>query len=285
MPVRLKNYSKIFISLCLILTFCLIEGEAQTKRKRTRRTTQPAAPKPVITNPPIAPPATTQTATTQTTGDVKIISTADATTPTEQTDPAQEKKPKPAKTEQNPEDMQQTITNLSTQVNRLADKLSAMQEDDRYQLDMERLTRAEQRAEQVRMQLVDVQSKIADLEAKLEGVEYALKPENIERATQTYGSTRPEEAREARRRQLESERGRLKAQLKILETSKARLEVSSSLADNEVDLLRAKMEQRRQQMDAAPPDEKRETRPKTRKPDNPAPDNPAPDNQTPDNPF
>src|SRR5688500_16247949 len=115
MPVRLKNYSKIFISLCLILTFCLIEGEAQTRRKRTRRTTKPAAPKPVITNPPIAPAtdaqATTQTATT---GDVKIISTADSNT--EQTEPAQEKKSTPAKTEANPEEMQQTITNLSTQV-------------------------------------------------------------------------------------------------------------------------------------------------------------------------
>lgn len=281
MPVRLRNYTKIFISLCLILTFCLIEGEAQTKRRRTRRTTKPAAPKPVITNPTIAPPSETQATTkTATTGDVKIISTADSATPTEQ-DPAQEKKP--VKTEPDPEDMQKTITNLSTQVNRLADKLSQMQEDDRFQLDMERLTRAEQRAEQIRMQLVDVQSKIADLEAKLEQVEYALRPENIERATQTFGSTRPEDAREARRRQLESERGRLKAQLKILETSKSRLEVSSSLADNEVDLLRAKLQQRREQMDAAPPptEEKRETRPKPKKPDNQSPDNQL----TPDNPF
>lgn len=276
MPVRLSNYTKIFISLCLILTFCLMEGEAQTRRKRARRATKPAAPKPVITNPTIAPPADAQ-ATTQapTTGEVKIISTADSTTQTDQTDPAPAKKPKPATTETSPEAMEETITNLSTQVNRLADKLSQMQEDDRYQLDMERLTRAEQRAEQVRMQLVDVQSKIADLEAKLEAVEYALRPEVIERATQTFGSTRPEEAREARRRQLESERGRLKAQLKILETSKARLEVSSALADNEVDLLRAKLQQRRDQMDAAPPgEEKRDTRPKAKKP---APDNPFPD--------
>jgi chromosome segregation ATPase len=284
MPVRWKNYSKIFIGLCLILTFCLIQGEAQTKRKRTRRTTPPA-PKPVITNPPIAPPTETQATKTATTGDVKIISTADSNT--EQTEPAQDKKAKPAKTEASPEDMQETITNLSTQVNRLADKLSAMQEDDRYQLDMERLTRAEQRAEQVRMQLIDVQSKIADFEAKLEGVEYALKPENIERATQTFGSTRPEEARDARRRQLESERGRLKAQLRILETSKSRLETSSALADNEVDLIRAKLQQRRDQMDAgAPAEEKRDTRPKAKKPERPVPDNRSPDNPiTPDNPF
>jgi predicted nucleic acid-binding Zn-ribbon protein len=148
--------------------------------------------------------------------------------------------------------MQQTITDLSKQVNRLADKLGEMQEDDRYQLELERLTRAEQRAEQLRMQLIDVQSKIADMESKLEEIEYTIKPENIERATQVYGSTRPEEARETRRRQLESERARLKAQLRILSTSQARLEVSVANADSEVDLLRAKLQMRREQMEAAP---------------------------------
>jgi phage shock protein A len=138
-----------------------------------------------------------------------------------------------------------------------------MQEDDRYQLDMERLTRAEQRAEQLRMQLVDVQSKIADLESRLEQVEYALKPENVERVTQGYGSVHPEEARDARRRQLESERNRLRSQLKILETSQSRLEVSVVNADNEVDLLRAKLQQRREQMDATPVTPKApETRPR-----------------------
>lgn len=257
MPVRFGSYSKILIGLFLILGFCLIEGEAQTRRKkRTRRTTRPAVAKPVITNPTVAPPASSTATTTPatSTGDVKIISTADSTSTPEQTEPAQTKKPKTSTstTASDPEEMQQTITNLSTQVNRLADKLSQMQEDDRYQLDMERLTRAEQRAEQLRMQLVDVQSKIADLESKLEGVEYALKPENIERSLQTFGSTRPEEAREARRRQLESERARLKAQLKILATSQVRLEQSCAHADNEVDLLRAKLQQRREQMDAAP---------------------------------
>ena len=249
MPVRLRNYTKIFISLCLILTFCLIEGEAQTRRKRTRRTSKPAAPKPVITNPTIAPPTTTTNSTNP--GDVKIISTADSNTDTEPSQTAEPKKPKAAAGSDQPsqEDMQETITNLSKQVDRLADKLSQMHDDDRYQLDMERLTRAEQRAEQLRMQLVDVQSKIADLESQLEGIEFALRPENIERATATFGSTRPEEARQARQRQLESERTRAKAQLRILQTSQARLEVSCANADNEVDLLRAKLQQRRDQME------------------------------------
>ena len=79
-----------------------------------------------------------------------------------------------------------------------------MQEDDRYQLDMERLTRAEQRAEQLRSQLMDIQSKIADFESRLEQIEYALRPENIERvdaglrhhASGSRLATRAETARE-----------------------------------------------------------------------------------------
>jgi len=113
--------------------------------------------------------------------------------------------------------------------------------------------------------LVDTESKMADIESKLEQIEYALKPENIERATQSFGSVRPEEAREARRRQLENERFRLRSQLKILDTSKVRLQLACASADHEVDLLRAKLQQRREQMDAQPPSEREGGRP-VRKP-------------------
>jgi chromosome segregation ATPase len=148
--------------------------------------------------------------------------------------------------------MQQTITTLTNQVNKLNDKLSSMQDDDRYQMDMERLTRAEQRAEQLRSQLMDVQAKIADFEARLEQIDFALKPENIESATAGYGSTHPERAREARQKQLEGERSRVQAQLKLAESSKTRLETAVANADMEVDSLRAKLNQRREQMDAQP---------------------------------
>jgi hypothetical protein len=245
MPVWIRSYIKFLIAVCLVISLCLIEGEAQTRRKKRARRSKPAVARPVITNPPVAPPATEDT----TTGDVKIISTADSTQ--EPTQPTSSKKAKtPATPEQ--EEMHQTITTLSNQVNKLTDKLTQMQDDDRYQLDMERLTRAEQRAEQLRSQLIDTQSKIADFESRLEQLDYALKPENVERATQGYGTVHPEEAREARKRQLESERGRVQAQLRLAESSKTRLETAVSNADAEVDHLRLKLNQRREQMDAAP---------------------------------
>jgi DNA repair exonuclease SbcCD ATPase subunit len=243
-----RGYLKVVLASVLVLSVCLIGAGAQKKKKRSRRTTKPAAAKPVITNPQIAPPTASDTS-----GDVKIISTADQNnTETEQsTDSLHLQKSKSASPDQK-EDMQQTITTLSNQVNRLTDKLTQMQEDDRYQLDMERLTRAEQRAEQIRSQLIDTQSKMADLDAKLEQIDYALKPENIDKAAQGMGTVHPEEARDSRKRQLENEKSRLQAQLKILETSKSRLEVSQANADAEVDNLRAKLQQKREQMDAAP---------------------------------
>jgi len=191
---------------------------------------------------------------------VKIISTADPNADPSQTpDPTTTASPanKPQAEGTSNDDIKKTINDLSNQVDRLNNKLSDMTEDDRYHLDMERLTRAEQRAEQLRSQLLDTEGKMADIEVKLDQIEYAIKPENIERATQGYGSVRPEEARETRRRQLENERTRLRAQFKILETSKSRLEIASTSADNEVDMLRAKLQQRRDMMDSQPPSEKK----------------------------
>jgi uncharacterized phage infection (PIP) family protein YhgE len=252
MTSRFRISTNLLLASFLVLMLCVVDSAAQTKKKRSSRTRKAPVAKPVITNPDIAPPAA------EANGDIKIISTADQTS-TEGEASSDSVQTKTA-TDKSSEDVKQSITNLSNQVNRLTDKLSEMQDDERYQLDMERLTRAEQRAEQVRSQLIDTQSKIADIESKLEDVEYALKPENIERVTTGMGTLRPEEVRESRKRQLENERSRLQAQLKILENGKSRLEVSSGNADAEVDNLRAKLNQRREQMDAAPASS--DTRPK-----------------------
>jgi len=80
MPVWIRNYVKILIAACLVISFCLIEGDAQTRRKKRSRRATHAAPKPVITNPTIAPPDSAKNPAEAPTegGDVKIISTADA---------------------------------------------------------------------------------------------------------------------------------------------------------------------------------------------------------------
>jgi len=90
---------------------------------------------------------------------------------------------------------------------------------------------AAESAEKLKMQLLDVQSHENDLRARLADLDEALKPENIERSLAGIGSTRPEELRESRRRQLTIQRDGVQAQLQTLETSRQRLEAAVANAE------------------------------------------------------
>lgn len=83
---------------------------------------------------------------------------------------------------------------------------------------------APQTVETLRAQLSDAQAKEAELQARERELDEALKPENIERALAGIGSTRPEELRESRRRQLTIERDGVRAQLKLVTAGRERLE-------------------------------------------------------------
>jgi hypothetical protein len=230
MQSRSIRYIALLLAVLIGVSVCSIETDAQRRRKRRVR----RAPRPVVTNPAIAPPGSEQGD-----GSEKIISTADENG--EGTEGGTQ--PKKRVTRSGEANMQQTIDALSNQVNRLNDKLSQMQENERSLIDIERLTHAEQRAESVRAQMLDTESKLADLQARMDQVDYYLKPENIDRSIAGYGSVHPEESRDSRRRQLENEKARLQAQISLLENSRTRLQASLSTAEAEVDLLRRRMDQ------------------------------------------
>jgi uncharacterized protein YlxW (UPF0749 family) len=101
-------------------------------------------------------------------------------------------------------------------------RLTAQQEPD-----------AAQTAEDLRARLRDVQAQESELQLHVQQLDWDLKPENIERYFAAVGTTRPEELREQRRRQLQSEKDRADAQLNQLATSRARLEAAISSADAE----------------------------------------------------
>jgi chromosome segregation ATPase len=90
---------------------------------------------------------------------------------------------------------------------------------------------AAQTAENLRSQLRDIQTKEAELQSRLHQFDYDLKPENIERYFAGVGSTRPEELRESRRKQLQAEKNSVVAQLQNIADSKVRLEAAISRAD------------------------------------------------------
>jgi chromosome segregation ATPase len=233
MQIRFRSQITLLVAVAFVIGLCFVDAGAQRRKRRTRHVTHPVA----SASP--SPDATSSSA------EPRIISTAEQNTADadQPTDKSRTKKQvtKP-KAEAEPDEMRQTIMTLSNQVTKLSEKLTQMEEQQRTLVDMERLTRAEQRAEGLRAQLRDVQAKESDLQGQLEQVEYALQPENIERVVGTFGTTHPEEAREQRRRQLESQRTRIRAQLDQLAQSRVRLEAAIITADAEVDLLRKRMD-------------------------------------------
>ena len=67
---------------------------------------------------------------------------------------------------------------------------------------------------ELRARLAEVENKEKELNARARQLDEDLKPENIERSLAGIGSTKPEELREHRRRQLTIERDGVRAQLK-----------------------------------------------------------------------
>src|SRR5712692_7191459 len=221
MPKRsIRQIAIAVLALFIIAGVSLVDSDAQ--RRRRKRRSRPSAPR--ITNPAIYQPSPTDNANSNTSGDtVNSNENANAQSP-------------------DPEAMKQTIRTLSSQVDRLTEKISQMDEAQRSLVDLERLSRAEQRASSLRTELRDVQAKESDLQARAEEIDYALKPENIERSVAGYGTTHPEELREQRRRQLESEKERVRKQLAQLASSHTQLEQGIAAADVELERLHKRLD-------------------------------------------
>lgn len=243
MRIRFVRQTMWALVTLLVVSLCFVDTSAQrSRRKRSRRITNPVR----TSTQPVAQP----TPLPQPNSDVRIISTADDPllddTQGEVQPPATTRRTNrsrnAAASDPEQDSTQRTVNRLSRQVDRLTDKISQIEGQQRALVDLERLSRAEQRAEGFRSQLRDVQSKEADLQGRLEQIEYDLKPENIERTAAFYGTTRPEDVRDARRRQLENEKTRIQSQLTLLQTSRTRLEAAIALADTEVERLRARLD-------------------------------------------
>ncbi|HEX8138848.1 MAG TPA: hypothetical protein VF544_14870 [Pyrinomonadaceae bacterium] len=227
------------LAVLLSVALCFCEASAQQRRnRRSRRVTNPVTTSTTTTS----EPATS-------TQDPTIISTADEQQSSGGTSSgaggrtATRGGSSSATVEEEHDSMRNRMNRLSRQVTTLTEKLTKMEEQQRTLVDLERLSRAEQRAEALRAQLRDVAMKEADLQARLDQLEYDLRPENIERATANTGSTRPEELRETRRRQLENERNRVRSQLDLMTQSRTRLESSIATADAEADRIRQRLDE------------------------------------------
>jgi hypothetical protein len=112
----------------------------------------------------------------------------------------------------------------------------------RLLLNLDILTRAEQRSESLRKQVFEMIEKENSVKGRLDQIEIEMRPEAIERALQLQGSMKPEEVRENRRRTLDAERRNLTSLLLDIQGTRANLSSNLLKADTMVEKIRTKLE-------------------------------------------
>jgi chromosome segregation ATPase len=228
-----RSTLKVAFGLTALLSLVLGVAEVQSRQQRqpSRRVTTPVQPRP-----------------TPASDEPRVVSTAD--------DP-QDETPREARARRNRAAAQQqqqqrqreedesrrVLEELSAELTRLNKKVDEMEKQRRVDLIMERLTRAEQRAEAVQTQLRDTQEKEANLQARVEQLDDALRPESLNRQLATIGTFRPDEERDRLRRQYENEKARVQGLLEVNGKQRQRLEASLQSADQLVQRLRAQLDE------------------------------------------
>ncbi len=112
----------------------------------------------------------------------------------------------------------------------------------RLLLNLDILTRAEQRSESLRKQLFEMIEKENSIKMRIDQIDLDARPEAIERTLQLAGSLRPEEVRDTRRKTLLAEKNNLNSLLLQIQTNRTNLETSVTKADQMVERLRIKLE-------------------------------------------
>ncbi len=151
------------------------------------------------------------------------------------------------------EELGNRIKNLET-----GRKVDPDEKQKRLLLNLDILTRAEQRSESLRKQVFEMIEKENSVKTRMDSLEYDLRPEAIERNSALTGSLRPEEIRASRKKSLESEKANLQVLLNEILRTRSTLEVSLQRADSLTERLRLKFEK---EIDAALVDEPENDRP------------------------
>jgi hypothetical protein len=150
--------------------------------------------------------------------------------------------------ERTPQKAPSTTSSKIRTLNDRVDRLESTKKEDpdakqrRMLLNLDILTRAEQRSESLRKQLFEMTEKENSIKTRLDQIDIDSRPEMIERSLQIAGSMRPEEVRDARRRSLDAEKGNLESLLTQLQSARASLSLSLDKADAMVDKLRTKLD-------------------------------------------
>ncbi len=112
----------------------------------------------------------------------------------------------------------------------------------RLALNLDILTKSEQRVESLRKQYFEMVEKEAQIQQRLDTLELETRPDSIDRSVAFAGSLRPEVLREARQKTLTAERVKLQTLMAEVQKNKANLDLNVQRADSLVERLRTKLE-------------------------------------------
>jgi hypothetical protein len=146
--------------------------------------------------------------------------------------------------------LRKSLQTLNQRLREISDKVLASdstpggspnEKQNRIAANLEILTRAEQRAEALRKELLDRTEKETSLRSRLLQINEEIRPENIERSLNPIGTTRTVELRDVRRGVYENERRGIESLLTFIAQGRQRLEEDVRQADSLVTRLRQRI--------------------------------------------
>jgi len=233
MKIKILRAKTVFL-LTIAALFCLFmtanETTAQTNKRRTKRNTLP------VVQPTPLPQQTVPT----------IVSRAEDYQNENQTFVTEI-----PQTQAEAETLDQRVDKFNDSIKEIKSRVKSLESSQKNEYDekqrrlllnLDILSRAEQRAESLRKQLFELVEKENSLRTRLEQIEYDARPEIVDRAAALSGSLRPEEIRDQRRKSLEVEKRNLESLLSQIQTSRTALELNVQKADSLVEKVRFKLE-------------------------------------------
>jgi len=212
---QLKNVAGFCLTVLLSLGLLAVDGEAQTNKRK---------PKPTPTPVRLTEPA--------------IISRADDY-------PTVVIEPVPSGTGVEPSTSDATIEELRERLLQLEAKSNKKDPDQKQRqlaLNLDILTKSEQRSDSLRKQLFEMIEKENSIRGRMDQIDNDMRPETIERTMATVGSLRPEELREQRKRSLALEKANLQVLLTAVQKNRADLDINLQRSDALVEKLRVRIE-------------------------------------------
>ena len=228
--MKLKFRTLLVAAVALGLFFSAAAGPVDAQGKKPKRT---RSSKPVVTVPPAsADAAIISRASDFPAGDVELV-------------PVEPIKQSVAEAAKTSDDGSKSIEELALRIKELEAKSNNKDPDGKQKrllLNLDILSRAEQRSDSLRKQYFEMVDKENTVKTRLELIENDIRPEAIERQVAFAGSLRPEELRASRKKSLEIERSNLQNLLNEIQRTKTSLDQNVQKADAMVEKLRNKLE-------------------------------------------